>query len=126
MNIDRMNIDKIIADHYGGMLHVRMNPTKWEDIAVGKRFWCYTKTFLSNNELNGSLDPEMWRLMTITYIRSGVVFYRIEEQEQEEHFEQGSAMVSLIEPQTYVHNNDPQYYKMISRSGKVDFQYQPA
>lgn len=120
-----MNIDKLIADHYGGILHVRIAKTRWEDIAVGKRFWSYTQMFMSQNELEGRLDPEKWRLITITYIRSGVAFYRIEEQEQEEYFERGSAMVGLIEPETYIHDKDPQYYKMISRSGRVDFQYRP-
>lgn len=121
-----MNVDKLIADHCGGICPVRIRKNTWEDIHVGNRFWSYGHDMLSQKQEEEGLPSgrEHWHLITITHIRSGVVFYT-QKDSPEEHFEKGSAMVGLLEPETYIHKLDPQYYRMESRSGLVDFKYDP-
>lgn len=60
-----------------------------EHIIVGKKFWA----FFSEDEKEFRLTNKNWNLITITYIRAGVVFFTLDLNPTEEfHFELGSIM----------------------------------
>ena len=64
-------------------------------IIVGKKFWwffdCNTQIF--------KLTQQHWNKLEITYIRSGVVFYAVENVTGEFHFDIDSIMAMQLEPE---------------------------
>lgn len=65
-----------------------------EHIIVGKKFWA----FFDSEQKEFKLTNESWNLITITYIRSGVVFYTLDNNPSIEfHFELGSIMPKQLE-----------------------------
>lgn len=65
-----------------------------EHIQVGKKFWW----FFDGNSQVFKLSNQHWNKLEITYIRSGVVFYTIENVDGEFHFEIDSIMAMGLEP----------------------------
>ena len=66
-----------------------------EHIQVGKKFWW----FFDGNSQVFKLTNQHWNKMEITYIRSGVVFYTIENVDGEYHFAIDSIMAMQMEPE---------------------------
>lgn len=66
-----------------------------EHIQVGKKFWW----FFDGNSQVFKLTKQHWNKMEITYIRSGVVFYTIENVDGEYHFAIDSIMATQMEPE---------------------------
>ena len=66
-----------------------------EQIQVGKKFWWF---FDGNSQVFKSTNQH-WNKLEITYIRAGVVFYTIENIDDEFHFEIDSIMAMQLEPE---------------------------
>ena len=66
-----------------------------EHILVGQKYWWF---FDGNSEVF-KLTQQNWNKLEITYIRAGVVFYTIENVDEEYHFEIGSIMSEGLEPE---------------------------
>ena len=66
-----------------------------EHIQVGKKFWWF---FDGNSEVF-KLTNQHWNKLEVAYIRAGVVFYTIENVEEEFHFEIDSIMAMQLEPE---------------------------
>ena len=66
-----------------------------EQIQVGKKFWW----FFDGNSQVFKLTNQHWNKLEITYIRAGVVFYTIENVDDEFHFEIDSIMAMQLEPE---------------------------
>jgi hypothetical protein len=65
-----------------------------EHIIVCKKFWA----FFGSEQKEFKLTNKSWNLITITYIRSGVVFYTLDDNPSEEfHFELRSIMSKQLE-----------------------------
>ena len=65
-----------------------------EHIVVGAKFWCY----FGSEDKQFRLTKRSWNVITITYIRSGVVFYTLDDNPSVEfHFELGSIMSQQLE-----------------------------
>jgi hypothetical protein len=69
------------------------------------------------------LEPSNYKLCLITEIRSGVIFYTIEDQEKEHHFEEFCLQHYFAEPEEIIINLNPKHYEIISRSGKMRITY---
>lgn len=59
-----------------------------EYIKPGQKFWTYVDS------------EQIFKLFTVTYIRSGVVFYKFENETKEEHFSLDSMFCQFIYPET--------------------------
>ena len=69
---------------------------KYKDhIIVGKKFW----SFFDCNTQIFKLTQQHWNKLEVTYIRSGVVFYSIENITGEFHFDIDSIMAMQLEPE---------------------------
>jgi hypothetical protein len=66
-----------------------------EHIQVGNKFWW----FFDGNSQVFKLSNQHWNKLEITYIRAGVVFYTIENVDDEFHFEIDSIMAMGLEPE---------------------------
>lgn len=73
-----------------------------EHIQVGKKFWW----FFDGNSQVFKLTQQYWNKLEITYIRAGVVFYTIENIDDEYHFEIDSIMAMQLEPEFLDPQND--------------------
>ena len=73
-----------------------------EQIQVGKKFWW----FFDGNSQVFKLTNQHWNKLEITYIRAGVVFYTIENINDEFHFEIDSIMAMQLEPEFLDPQND--------------------
>lgn len=65
------------------------------------------------------------RLIKITYIRSGVCFYTIEDENHvnEYWFPSGCFFAVTLEAKKYVTNINPEYYNVVTRLGKSEIIY---
>ena len=68
-----------------------------DHILVGKKYWW----FFDGNSQVYKHTHQHWNKLEITYIRSGVVFYIVENVEAEYHFELESIMAMQIEPEFF-------------------------
>ena len=66
-----------------------------EHIQVGKKYWWF---FDDTSEVYRKTNTH-WNKLEITYIRSGIVFYTVENIEEEYHFQIGSIMSEGLEPE---------------------------
>ena len=90
---------------------------KPEQIIVGAKFWY-------NCTDSGSLAIDI-RLMDVTHIRSGIVFYIDDVNSEERSFPLGCLMAARLEPEVHVHDMNPDWYDFESQFGKSTFAYQP-
>ena len=65
-----------------------------EHITVGAQYWGY----FSLNSSVVDYTHKYWNLMTITYVRSGVVFFTVDDTDKEFHMEIGSLQSMEMEP----------------------------
>ena len=68
-----------------------------DHIQIGKKYWW----FFGENSQVYKQTHQHWNKLEITYIRSGVVFYIVENVEAEYHFELESIMAMQIEPEFF-------------------------
>lgn len=68
------------------------------------------------------MEAPKYERCKITYIRNGVVFYKINGK-PENHFEEFSLMHYFAEPVELSVNLDSKYYQIISRSGMMKVNY---
>ena len=66
-----------------------------DHILVGKKYWWF---FDDTSEVYRKTNTH-WNKLEITYIRSGIVFYTVENIEEEYHFQIGSIMSEGLEPE---------------------------
>ena len=109
--IKTRNTDQTIAALFGGIATITLPKTKPSDIVVGKKFWDFDH------------EQNKWVLITITYVRSGVVFYTKGRSKKEDDFPLESLMTYRLEPEYFVSDYNPQYYNVVSRSGKTKITY---
>jgi hypothetical protein len=94
---------------------IRMPFAKPEQIIVGAKFWY-------NCTDSGSLAIDI-RLMEVTHIRSGIVFYIDDVNSEERSFPLGCLMAARLEPEVHVHGMNPEWYDFTSQFGKSKFKY---
>lgn len=75
----------------------------YEYIKVGRKFWSYT---------------DRWHLLTITYKRSGCIFYTEDDSSEERYFGIGSIMFLMLVPETIYLSELP--YKIDIKSNSFD------
>ena len=68
-----------------------------DHIQISKKYWW----FFGENSQVYKQTHQHWNKLEITYIRSGVVFYIVENVEAEYHFELESIMAMQIEPEFF-------------------------
>ncbi len=116
---DNVDIDKFIFDNRGKIKinlhdHSCMN-RKYPKLEIGKYYYIDCSHNL--------LEPSSYKLCLITEIRSGVIFYTIENQEKEHHFEEFCLTHYFSEPTEITIKLNPKHYEVMSRSGKMKVNY---
>ena len=96
--------------------NIRIPYVKESDIVVGAKFW------FDNSSI---LDPCDIRLMTITYVRSGVAFYTDNKCDEEKNFFTSGTLFSerIIEYFEYETDYDPKLFKFVSIYGHTIIKY---
>jgi hypothetical protein len=111
--IERGNIYEIICAMQGGgeRVKIKLPDTKDSDIIVGKKFY-YLDT-------NFRIDK-----ITITYVRSGIVFYKSKLHRKGEHnFPLDCLFARHLKPEIYETDLDPKYYEIVCPLGKTKVKY---
>ena len=99
-----------------GWASIKIPFSKEEDITVGSKF------YYENDMMGMKCDI---RLMTITYIRSGIVFYTDDKDDSERSFPIGCFFASRLEPEEYTPpaGYPSKWYKFESFYGKTKILY---
>lgn len=87
---------------------------KYPKLEVGKEYWI---------DVSNTFEPTKYVKCLITYIRSGVIFYKIEHDTSEYFFEEFSIMHYYSEPTELSVNLNNEYYEIKSRSGNMNVNY---
>lgn len=87
---------------------------RYPKLEVGKQYYIDT---------SHPLDTPKYEKCKITDIRSGVVFYIVDGEKVEKHFEEFSLIHYFAEPSVIDVNLDEEYYEVISASGKMKVNY---
>lgn len=104
------------ACNKNGWASIKIPFSKEEDITVGAKF------YYENDMMGMKCDI---RLMTITYIRSGIVFYTDDKDDSERSFPIGCFFASRLEPEEYTPpaGYPSKWYKFESFYGKTKILY---
>ncbi len=99
-----------------GWSSIKIPFSKEEDIKVGAKF------YYENDMMAMKCDV---RLMTVTYIRSGIVFYTDDKDDSERSFPIGCFFASRLEPEEYTtpKGYPSKWYKFESFYGKTKIVY---
>jgi hypothetical protein len=99
-----------------GWATIRTPFSKEEDIVVGAKF------YYENDMMGMSCDV---RLMTITYLRSGIAFYTDDKDDTERSFPIGCFFASRLEPEEYIapKGYPSKWYKFESFYGETKIIY---
>lgn len=116
---ENQEIDKFIFDNIGKIKinlheHSCMN-RKYPKFEIGDYYYIDCSHNL--------LEPSSYKLCFITEIRSSVIFYTIEDQKKEHHFEEFCLTHYFSEPAEITVNLSSKYYEVISISGKMKINY---
>lgn len=106
----REDLEKILFDKLG-VINIKLPLVKNEDIVVGSSFFHYDAEA-------GCVDK-----LTITYTRSGIVFYTSGLHQEEDSFPMGCIMQRYLEPEVIETELNPKHYKLIPKLGKTKIVY---
>ena len=110
--INRGSLDEILCATFNvDRMMIKLPDTTDADIIVGKKFY-YLDT-------NFRIDK-----ITITYIRSGIAFYKSKLYCKGEHnFPLGCLFMTHLKPEVYETDLDPKYYEIVCHLGKTKVKY---
>lgn len=105
-----------VTTNCDGFSYCKVPNPKESDIVVGAKFWYDNSDFLNPSDI---------RLMTITYIRSGVAFYIDDKDETERNFFTSGTLFSerMLDYFEYVTDKNPELFKLTSQYDKTIIKY---
>lgn len=117
-NLTQEIVEQFLGDYYSSataatMLHdVFPNNLEgiWKYVKVGRQFWQY------------NVDKEIYELITITYIRSGVAFYTTEGYDGEKYLPKGCIGLDLLYPRV-LYLKDIYDFSRLSENDKPPYEH---
>ena len=82
---------------------------------VGSKYWINQSILL--------LDSDSYKLCEITYIRSGIIFYKVIGESEEKYLAEFSIAHLYASPEEISVPLDENYYEVIDMSGKIKVNY---
>lgn len=114
--------DKLLSELYGSKIKIDLHKhssrdCKYPKIKTGNKYYVDVSKYIN-------IIDTKYSLVKIDKIYRGVIFYTDIETGAKGHFEEGSLCHLFTEPEEYITNYNPEYYEILSISGKMKVIYE--